>query len=36
MAKYAIGSSKYKAIRSGIKDDADMKARYDAIAAKFE
>ena len=36
MAKYAIGSSKYKAIRSGIKDDPDKKARYDAIAAKFE
>ena len=36
MAKYAVGSSKYKAIRSGIKEDPDMKARYDAIAAKFE
>jgi hypothetical protein len=36
MAKYAIGSSKYKAIRSGIKSDADLKSRYDAIAAKFE
>ena len=36
MAKYAVGSSKYKAIRAGIKEDPDMKARYDAIAAKFE
>jgi hypothetical protein len=36
MAKYALGSSKYKAIRAGLKDDADLKARYDAIAAKFE
>ncbi len=36
MAKYAIGSSKYKAIRSGIKDDPDLKARYEAIEAKFE
>jgi len=36
MAKYAIGSSKYKAIRDGLKNDADLKARYDAIIAKFE
>ena len=36
MAKFAIGSSKYKAIRSGIKEDPDMKAKYDAIASKFE
>lgn len=36
LAKYAIGSSQYKAIRSGLKSDADLKARYDAIAAKME
>ena len=36
MAKYALGSSKYKAIRDGLKSDADLKARYDAISAKFE
>ena len=36
MAKYAIGSSKYRDIRDGLKNDADLKARYDAIAAKFE
>ena len=36
MAKYALGSSKYKAIRDGLKSDADLKARYDAILAKFE
>ena len=36
MAKYAIGSSQYKAIRDGIKNDGDLKARYDAIAAKMQ
>ena len=36
MAKFAIGSSKYKAIRSGLSSDADLKARYAAIEAKFE
>jgi len=36
MAKYALGSSKYKAIRDGLKSDADLKARYDSISAKFE
>ena len=36
MAKYAIGSSQYKAIRDGIKTDGDLKVRYDAIAAKME
>lgn len=36
MAKYAMGSSKYKAIRSGLNSDADLKARYAAIEAKFE
>lgn len=35
MAKYAMGSSKYKAIRSGLKADPDMKSRYDAIAANY-
>ena len=36
MAKYAMGTSKYKAIRSGLSNDADLKARYAAIEAKFE
>lgn len=36
MAKYAMGTSKYKAIRSGLSSDADLKARYAAIEAKFE
>ena len=36
MAKYAMGTSKYKAIRSGLNSDADLKARYASIEAKFE
>jgi hypothetical protein len=36
MAKYALGTSKYKAIRSGLSSDADLKARYEAVEAKFE
>ena len=36
MANYAIGSSTYKAIRSGLNSDADLKARYATIEAKFE
>lgn len=36
MAKYALGTSKYKAIRSGLSSDADLKARYAAIESKFE
>jgi hypothetical protein len=36
MAKYAMGASTYKAIRSGLSSDAALKARYDAILAKME
>ena len=36
MANYAIGTSNYKAIRSGLNSNADLKARYAAIEAKFK
>jgi len=33
LAGNALGGAKYKAIRAGLKDDADMKSKYDAIKA---
>jgi hypothetical protein len=36
MAKYAMGASTYKAIRSGLSSDAALQARYAAIEAKME
>ena len=36
MAKYAMGTSKYKAIKSGLKSDADLKSRYDVLSASLK
>ena len=36
MAKYAMGTSKYKAIKSGLKSDADLKSRYDVLNASLK
>ena len=33
LAANALGSAKYKAIRAGLKEDADMKSRYDGVTA---
>ena len=31
LAGNSLGGAKYKAIRAGLKDDADMKAKYDVV-----
>lgn len=36
MANYAMGASKYKAIRAGLSSDAALQARYSQIEAKME
>ena len=35
MAKYAIGTSNYKAIKAGLKSDDALKSRYEAISASL-
>ncbi|MBR9999765.1 MAG: hypothetical protein KFF73_12390 [Cyclobacteriaceae bacterium] len=36
MAKYAMGASTYKAIRSGLSNDPTLQARYSEIEDKLE
>lgn len=36
MAKYAIGTSNYKAIKAGLKSDDELKARYETISASIK
>ena len=36
MASQLIGASTYKSIKSGLKSDADLKARYDAIKSAMK
>jgi len=36
MAKYAMGASKYKAIKAGLSNDAALQARYSEIEAKMD
>ena len=33
LAANSLGGAKYKVIRAGLKDDADMKAKYDGVKA---